>query len=492
MNLLAPDPTILIVFYFPTFIVLISCILRAICFKQHLCVSWLAFFFITCLSIASVTFSLVAYTGCTHISHPVYINNAFSLTAIRKCLFHAPTVWPVTIDHRFQGLSYYFSVTQTPEYLETIRAMETNINKSLTKYQNGITMEQVVNTRLTRIQIVNEKLYLLSSEQIVGRRQAHTISLLLDLLKIYKGRVPDVDFLLSTVDKPPNENLNIAPVFTFNKYKNENTLAIPFKIHGMQDVFALSVGSYDSTYKFENKMPKAVWRGNDNGQIRKDIYKWTRKHSEIDYEFTSTNYMSMSKQEHLYKYILDVDGFAWSSRFIQLLNMDMVIVKQESTMTDFCNEMIPESMYLTFSNESNLVNAIQFLIQKGDEYALNMINQRRTFAKRYCSKDAQMMYMFTLLNMYANLQRFKVVKDTKAVYVSNDVPSISYLELLLIAFVVASAALSALCCAQNFIKCKDYCTQIITDYEQIPTIDIELDELDRVILHTETATESLV
>ena len=407
---------------------------------------------------------------------------------LRACVFNSPTPWPITLDHRFQGLSYYFSITETEEYMETVRFMESNINKSLTKYQNGITLDQVLNARnskLTRAQIIDQKLYVVQpeSEPIFDRGPAHTVSLLLDVLRIYQGRVPDVDIILHSNDDPPRENLDHSPILTFNKIKGENILAIPFIVNKMEDIYALNSDSYfRKSYKFENKESKAVWRGGMSGEKRNMVYRWSRNHTDIiDYEFSvahtgyrSNNYMSWREQEHKYKYMLDVDGWGWSSRFIQLLNIDMAIVKLESPNTDFCNEMLtPDVHYLTFSNESTLVNAIQYLIDKGDDFALNMIQERRNFAKRYCSRDAQMIYMFTLLNMYAKLQTFQVVKDSMAVYVSNDVPSINYLELLLFIFVAASVVLSAVCCAQNFPHCRNYCSQIVVKEKKYTKVTTE-------------------
>ena len=289
--------------------------------------------------------------------------------------------------HRFEGISYYFSVTETKEYMKTIRFMENNINKSLTKYQNGITLDQVLNaqklkapdteyTKIVRIQIIDQKLYLIRPESEpwlkLTDRVKDTLILLLDILKIYHGRVPDVDFVISTVDQPPLENLNYSPILTFNKYKGDNNIAIPFKIYLMEYVYAFSVGTYfKKSYNFRNKIAKAVWRGANNGDKRMEVYRWTLNHTDlIDFQLVkhrhTGHYMSISKQEHLYKYLLDIDGAGWSSRFIQSLNTDMVIIKENSSITDFCNEMLtPDVHYLTFSNESTLVKAIQTLSIKG-------------------------------------------------------------------------------------------------------------------------------
>ena len=60
----------------------------------------------------------------------------------------------------------------------------------------------------------------------------------------------------------------------------------------------------------------------------------------------------------------------------------MVIIKHvpisREIFTDFCNEMLtPGKHYLTFSDEVELVKVIKFLKKKGDQYAMNMIKERK-------------------------------------------------------------------------------------------------------------------
>ena len=256
------------------------------------------------------------------------------------------------------------------------------------------------------------------------------------------------------VDDPSTENIQHAPVFTWNKYVNQSVAAIPFESHGFSDLLAHDMVANDLPvnikYKFESKLPKAVWRGGNQGESRSKVYKWTVNHTDlIDFKFASpSTHMAMWKQERVYKYVIDVDGIAWSSRFLYLLNLDMVIIKHASSFTDFCNEMlIPGKHYLTFSNEIELVEDIKFLIEKGDQYAMNMIKDRKKLAERYCSKDAQLLYFYALLNAYARLQRFKVTLDKNAVLITPHIKSISILEVLLITFVFLSTILCAHVCA---------------------------------------------
>ena len=146
-------------------------------------------------------------------------------------------------------------------------------------------------------------------------------------------------------DDPSYYNIKCAPVFSWNKYENQTVLAIPFGSHGFSDLLSSDMTNdlpMGRKYEFESKLPKAVWRGGNHGWARSEVYKWTVNHTDlIDYKFVSpSTYMPIWKQERLYKYIIDVDGNAWSSRFIYLLNLDMVIIKHvpisRGIFTDFC------------------------------------------------------------------------------------------------------------------------------------------------------------
>ena len=262
-------------------------------------------------------------------------------------------------------------------------------------------------------------------------------------------------------DDPSMENIKCAPVFSWNKCENQSVLAIPFGSNGFSDLLSSDMANelpMNKKYKFEFKLPKAVWRGGNQGRDRSEVYKWTVNHTDlIDYKFASSStYMAMWKQERLYKYIIDVDGVAWSSRFIYLLNLDMVIIKhvpssrgtcRDRVYTDFCNEMlIPGKHYLTFSNEVELVKVIKLLIKKGDQYAITMIKERKQVAERYCSKDAQLVYFYAIFNAYARLQRFKVALDKNAVLIPPDVEPLSFLEVILIFFVFISIVLCVHVC----------------------------------------------
>ena len=163
----------------------------------------------------------------------------------------------------------------------------------------------------------------------------------------------------------------------------------------------------------------------------------------------------MGQQEAEYKYILDLSGNGWSSRFPYLLGLDMVVLKEEDDpFTDFCHDMsTPGVEYIPFTNTSNLVQAMEAL-RSSDEYSISIINRSNSFVHQYCSKDSQMCYWKILLDEYYNIQMFRVDyphKNAIAIDHSYFDTNITMLEFFFACFFVLWA-FTCQCCL--YISCK--------------------------------------
>ena len=237
--------------------------------------------------------------------------------------------------------------------------------------------------------------------------------------------------------------------------------------------------------KWKNKINKAVWRGSPTGGVMFDRlisgkppisprgmmckFSSTKKGKELlDFAF-STNLpsnaisiseklpckmsfdekMSLGEQESKYKFVLDLTGNGWSSRFLYLLALNMVVVKEMSNpYTDFCYDMSVEGVdFIGFVNTSNLISNIEYL-QRNDDYSTQIINQSNRFVNMYCSKDSQLCYWNILLNEYYKLQQFKVdtphknaIKINKSYYDTN----VTMIEFFFIFFYI-SWILTFQCC----------------------------------------------
>jgi hypothetical protein len=150
--------------------------------------------------------------------------------------------------------------------------------------------------------------------------------------------------------------------------------------------------------------------------------------------------MTLSEQESKFKYILDLTGNGWSSRFLYLLGLNMVVLKENSNpYTDFCYDMSLEGVeYIGFTNTTNLINRIEYL-QSNSNYGRKIINQSNRFVNTYCSKDSQLCYWNILLNEYYKLQKFKVDKPHKnAIKISKSYygENITMVEFLFVLFFI--------------------------------------------------------
>ena len=312
-----------------------------------------------------------------------------------------------------------------------------------------------------RVQIINGKLYavpptccLPSSESCctpwLGPREKQTLSQLWALVQMFD--IKNVDFVIKTSDEPSYGKNEIegngkmyAPLFAWNGLKNTPGVVLtPFYSNGINDILAKQLVRKRRAKGWNSRSGKAVWRGSPTGGVMFDrlaqkqpvsprgtmcLFSSTELGKKyIDFAFSSnlpTNHehvskispckvsvdsrLSLGQQEAEYKYILDLSGNGWSSRFPYLLGLDMVVLKEEDDpFTDFCHDMsTPGVDYVPFTNTSNLVQAMKAL-RSSDEYSISMINRSSSFVHQYCSKDSQMCYWKILLDEYYKLQKFKV------------------------------------------------------------------------------------
>ena len=98
------------------------------------------------------------------------------------------------------------------------------------------------------------------------------------------------------------------------------------------------MAGWDDTYgKFDDKIPKLVWRGRitgytyrDGERPRQNLIRYSRDYLDIMDVKPSTK-KSLMKQDdfQMYKAILDIDGNAWSARLGKLLCYNSVVIKVE-------------------------------------------------------------------------------------------------------------------------------------------------------------------
>ena len=123
-------------------------------------------------------------------------------------------------------------------------------------------------------------------------------------------------------------------------------------------------------------------------------------------------FLSVTEQQDTFRYIVDLPGNGWSSRFMQLLKLDSVIVKAKDKYTGFCEALSePGVHYKTFDvdapdgSPTSLLSVLRGL-RDDDAGARQTISASNEFVHDYCSEEAQMCYWKVLLEEYAKVLTF--------------------------------------------------------------------------------------
>jgi hypothetical protein len=105
-----------------------------------------------------------------------------------------------------------------------------------------------------------------------------------------------------------------------------------------------------------------------------------------------------------HKYLIDIDGNAWSSRFILLLSTGCVIFKVETPWVEYFNEfLVPYKHYIPVaSDSSDLPEKIQYAIDHDDEMRAMSENLLLTF-NRFVANGRWEQYVKALLTEYSQL-----------------------------------------------------------------------------------------
>ena len=132
--------------------------------------------------------------------------------------------------------------------------------------------------------------------------------------------------------------------------------------------------------------------------------------------------MSYSRQQNNYKYILDIQGFGWSSRLKEIIHLDMLIFRVSNDISDFTIEFLQEGKHFVpvHKNLSNFKQKILWA-KENDLHAQEIARDSSNFASKYLSEEAELCYWYYLLHEYAALQNFVPTEPHK-----NARPAINY------------------------------------------------------------------
>ncbi|QCE02761.1 protein glucosyltransferase [Vigna unguiculata] len=331
--------------------------------------------------------------------------------------------------------------TSCPEYFRWI-------HEDLKPWKStGITREMVErgkNISHIRLVIVNGKAYVEKHGKVFQTRDTFTIWGILQLLRLYPGKVPDLELMFQCGDKTvvnkkdfPETQISPPPVFHYCGNDNSHDIVFPdWTFWGWAE---LNIRPWEATLhniqegnkivKWKDRVPYAFWKGNPKvsyvrGELGKcnatETHDWNARIYGIQWKAEKASHFENAKLENqcTYRYKIYAEGATWSVSEKYIIACDSMTMFIEPKYYDFfTRNMLPLQHYWPISIR-NMCEEIKYAVDWGNSHIhiAEAIGQRGT---NYVVENLKMKfvydYMFHLLNEYAKLMKFKPTIPTEAV-----------------------------------------------------------------------------
>ena len=219
-------------------------------------------------------------------------------------------------------------------------------------------------------------------------------------------------------------------ILTFGSNTHSKSILIPDLYQIKNYKHSLSLYKEDNI-SFKNKKNKVIFGGSSTGnefdltkneRINTCLWsiknKWAKEHTIL--KITSIVQIPLPKlNEYLiynrcrlnqiysdnisiseqlqYKYILSIDGNTWSwDRPVCTMNSNSLLFKYESENTGWYYPFLKENINYVSVNQLNMENKYNFF-ENNSNQALEIIRNSKKFVEEYCTSDAWIYYLKTLL-----------------------------------------------------------------------------------------------
>ncbi|KAM6555866.1 hypothetical protein CsatB_002885 [Cannabis sativa] len=369
--------------------------------------------------------------------------SAYNLT-IRTC----PSNYPATYNPE-EDLDRPSSAT-CPEFFRWI-------HEDLRPWaQTGISREMVEKAKNMglanfRLVILKGKVYLETyRKSFQTTRDIFTIWGILQLLRKYPGKIPDLDLMFNCGDPPavmsrafigPNAT-SIPPVFNYCKDKNTLDIIFPdWSFWGWPEVnirpwipLLKQIKEGNNKKKWEDKEPYAYWKGNPKvAATRKDLLKcnvspkqdWNARLYVQDWKREQRQGYRQSNlaDQCTHKYKIYIEGAAWSVSEKYILACDSVPLIVKPRFFDFFSRgLIPLHHYWPIK-DNDKCRSIKFAVDWANSHqkeAQEMGKRTSGFIQKELKMDNVYDYMFHALNEYAKLLQYEPTIPEKAIEICSE------------------------------------------------------------------------
>ncbi|KAH9647103.1 CAP10 domain-containing protein [Citrus sinensis] len=312
--------------------------------------------------------------------------------------------------------------------------------------RTGITREMVERANETanfRLVIVKGRAYVKRNIKAFQSRDTFTLWGILQLLRRYPGKIPDLDLMFDCVDWPIllKSNYSVpgapAPPPLFRYCANDQTFDIVFpdwSFWGWPEVNIKSWGKIlkdleegNRRMNWTDREPYAYWKGNPVvASSRQDLMKcnvsegqeWNARLYDWKKEKQKGYKQSDLASQCKHRFKIYIEGSAWSVSEKYILACDSVTLYVTPNYTDFFTRGLIPMHHFWPINVYDKCRSIKFAVDWGNNHTGKAQEIGRA-ASRFIQEELKMDYvydyMFHLLNQYSKLFRYQPTIPTGAV-----------------------------------------------------------------------------
>ncbi|GMH08992.1 hypothetical protein Nepgr_010832 [Nepenthes gracilis] len=305
---------------------------------------------------------------------------------------------------------------------------------------SGITREMVEKAKRTanfRLVIVNGRAYIDRYQKAFQTRDVFTLWGIVQLLRKYPGKVPDLELMFDCVDWPvvmssyfrgPNAT---APPPLFRYCGDDKTLDIVFPDWSFWGWPEINIKPWESLLKelkegnekrrWMEREPYAYWKGNPVvAETRMDLLKcnvsdrqdWHARVYAQDWIQESKHGYAKSElaSQCIHRYKIYIEGSAWSVSLKYILACDSVTLLVKPQYYDFFSRILMPVHHYWPIRDDDKCKSLKFAVEWGNSHK-QKAQEIGKAASDFILKDLKMDfvydYMLHLLTEYAKLLKFR-------------------------------------------------------------------------------------
>ncbi|KAL1192124.1 hypothetical protein V5N11_020844 [Cardamine amara subsp. amara] len=306
--------------------------------------------------------------------------------------------------------------------------------------ETGITRGMLEKARRTahfRVVILDGRVYVKKYRKSIQTRDVFTLWGIVQLLRWYPGRLPDLELMFDPDDRPTVRSKDFqgqqhpAPPPLFRYCSDDASLDIVFpdwSFWGWAEVnikpwakSVLAIEEGNKMTQWKDRVAYAYWRGNPYvAPTRRDLLRcnvssqedWNTRLYIQDWDKESREGFKNSNLENqcTHRYKIYIEGWAWSVSEKYIMACDSMTLYVRPKFYDFYRRgMMPLQHYWPIRDNSKCTS-LKFAVHWGNTH-LDQARKIGEEGSRFIREEVRMEYvydyMFHLMNEYAKLLKFK-------------------------------------------------------------------------------------